>query len=57
MPSDTPPALSRNTLVLLHRVLSAQQLAVGDEDFKATARQVITALDELEAAIEATVDD
>lgn len=47
------PPLSRDTLTLLHRVLCAQQLAVGDQDFRAMAQAVTAALDELEAALSA----
>lgn len=45
------PTLSRETLSLLHRVLLAQQLSVGDENFRGTAKAVLTALDELEQAL------
>ncbi len=45
--------LSLDTLVLLRDVLAAQQLAAGSPDFAVTAQKVITALDELDIAIEA----
>lgn len=41
------------TLLLLRQVLGVQQLHVGDEAFRASARAVLTALDELDEAIAA----
>lgn len=44
------------TLLLLARILDAQQLQVGDPDFDDTARAVLQAKAELTAAIEAARD-
>lgn len=51
--SEDPPTLSYETLVLLRRVLFAQQLSVGDEGFRSTAQRVLTALDELDHVMSA----
>lgn len=43
--------MTLSTLLLLRRVLVAQQLHVGDDGFRDAARAVLAALDELDAAI------
>lgn len=43
--------MTRETLLLLQRCLQAQQLAVSDPAFAATARQVLVALEELDRAL------
>lgn len=44
-------------LLLLQRVLRAQQMTVGDPEFPATAQLVLAALVELDAAIAALLPD
>ena len=43
--------MTLDTLLLLRRCLHGQQLTVGDPTFAATATAVLTALEELDAAI------
>lgn len=43
--------MTLETLLLLRQVLTAQQMSVGSEDFRTAAKAVMTALDELDAAI------
>lgn len=45
--------MTLGTLLLLRQVLSAQQLHVGDDGFRESARAVLVALDELDGAVEA----
>lgn len=46
--------MSRETLLLLRQMLGNQTLTVGADDFPATARAVIAALEELDAALGVT---
>lgn len=50
-PSPPSPPLSPATLRLLRTLLAGQQLQVGAPDFADTARTVLIALAELDAAI------
>lgn len=43
--------MTLDTLLLLRTMLTKQSLQIGAEDFRPVARQVLTALDELDKAI------
>lgn len=43
--------MTLETLLLLRQILASQSLSVGADDFRPVARQVLSALDELDEAI------
>ena len=47
--------MTLDTLLLLQRILDAQQMSVGDPDFEVMAPLVLSAKDELRQAIEAVM--